>query len=349
MINLTTTSDIIRLITSAAVALDVQASYVDHTASAYTPGRQLTTITTATTTTVVSAPAASTQRSLKHLRAHARGGANTVTVEYFDGTNAFRALSVSLLAGETLEYTDTVGWRVQDASGAEKTTGVGSGRLLRAPQVLTSGTSISHPTGTATIFVRVLGAGGGSTGCANSAGGQITVGGGGASGAYAERTFVASSLTSTYTIGAGGTAGANTGAAAGTGGSTTFTHGGVTVTCPGGTGAPLNTTAGMAGASGATVGSTPGGAPGAVSTNGDVNFGGSPGGIGLRFSGTAAQSGAGAGGPFGGAGIGRTTQGAGNAASGPGAGAGGGLSINAGGAVSGAAGGGGLIIVEELT
>lgn len=126
MIVLTTTSDIIRLVTSAAVALDVNASYADNTTSSYTPGKQNTAISTATTTTVVSAPAASTQRGVKRLSAHARGGANTVTAEFFDGTTAFRLLSVALGAGETLEYEDAHGWRVLSALGEIKTTFSGS-------------------------------------------------------------------------------------------------------------------------------------------------------------------------------------------------------------------------------
>lgn len=124
MIVLATTSDVLRLVTSTAAALDVHATFVDNAAASYTPGRQNTTITTVTTTTVVSAPAASNmQRGVKHVSAHARGGVNTVTVEYFDGANAFRLESVALGDGETLEYEDAHGWRVLTAAGEVK--GVG--------------------------------------------------------------------------------------------------------------------------------------------------------------------------------------------------------------------------------
>ena len=226
--------------------------------------------------------------------------------------------------------------------------GFGAGRLLRAPQVLTAGTTITHPAGTKTIVVEVIGGGGGGGGAVNSAAANITLGAGGGSGAYAEKTFAASSLTSTYAIGTAGAAGANTGAAAGNGGSSTFTHGGVTVTAPGGNGAPANTGAGMAGVTGAGVAlAGPGGAA-AVATGGDLNEGGTDGGWGCRFSGTTGQSGGGAG-IYGGGGGGRTTQGNGNAATGPGAGGAGGLSTNAGGAVTGGTGGTGLIIVREYS
>jgi hypothetical protein len=130
MIILSGTSDVIRLVTTAAVALDVHASWVDNqtaTATPYTPGRTNTAITTATTTTVLAAPAASTQRQLKKLMANARGGANTVTVEYFDGATAFRQLQVALLTGESIEYEDLAGWAIRDANGVLKTIGAGGG------------------------------------------------------------------------------------------------------------------------------------------------------------------------------------------------------------------------------
>lgn len=226
--------------------------------------------------------------------------------------------------------------------------GFGSGRLLRAPQVLTAGTTITHPAGTSTLIVEVIGGGGGGTGAVNSAAAQITLGAGGGSGAYARKTFAASSLSSTYAIGAAGAAGANTGAAAGNGGASSFTHGGATVTAPGGGGAPNDAAGGQAGISGITFAASSPGLGAAVATGGDFNGSGIDGGWGLRFLGTAGQAGGG-GGLHGGGAPGRTTQGNGNAAAGPGGGGGGGMSINAGGAVVGGAGGAGAVIVWELS
>lgn len=124
MIVLSTTSDILRLATSTSASLDVHASFVDNTLNTFSPSRQNTTVITATTTTVVSSPATTTQRGVKHLSAHARGGANTVIVEHFDGSNAYRLANVSLLSGETLEYEDGEGWRVRTADGSFK--GIGA-------------------------------------------------------------------------------------------------------------------------------------------------------------------------------------------------------------------------------
>lgn len=126
MIILATTSDVLRVVTSAAAALDCHLSYITHSTSAYVPARQNAAIASATTTTVLSAPSAGAQSQVKKFTANARGGANTVTVQFFDGTTAFQAVSVALLSGETLEYEDAKGWRVLDASGNVKVTGAGA-------------------------------------------------------------------------------------------------------------------------------------------------------------------------------------------------------------------------------
>lgn len=120
MITLTSTLESLRVTTSAAVALDVHATYIDNTTTTFVPGRSIAAITTATTTTVVAAPAASTQRGVKHLSASARGGANVVTVDIFDGTTSILLFSVSLALGELLEYEDGQGWRVFGSDGAAK-------------------------------------------------------------------------------------------------------------------------------------------------------------------------------------------------------------------------------------
>lgn len=344
MIILATVSDVIRLVTSSANALDVHASWVDNqtaTATPYTPGRTNTAIAAAATTTVLAAPAASTQRQLKKLTACARGGANTVTAQFFDGTTAYQALSVALASGETLEYEDGAGWLVRDATGALKTTGVGPGRLIRKPQVLTAGTTYNPPAGCNAIRVRLL-AGGGGGGGTTSVAVSAAVGAGGASGGYAEKYYANPPAACTYAIGAGGTAGAATGGTGGTGGNTTFTDGTTLVTANGGLG-------GTGEAGGTVAAAVLGGAAPAVSTNGDLNGTGAPGQQGNRITGLVGGSGAGASSPFGGGGNGLIAQGAGNAATGFGSGGGGGCTLNGGAAVTGGAGSPGAIIVEEYT
>lgn len=66
MLLLTSTSDLVRLVTgTATTTIEVHASYVDVNGTTITPDRKNTRITTATTTTIVGSPAASTQRNVK--------------------------------------------------------------------------------------------------------------------------------------------------------------------------------------------------------------------------------------------------------------------------------------------
>lgn len=106
MLLLSTTSDVLRLITSEAVAVDVIASYVDLSAGTATPNRQWTAITTATTTTVVSAPAASTVRNVKTLFVRNKSAADTVTVtvEVYNGSTAFELYEATLGPGQSAAF-----------------------------------------------------------------------------------------------------------------------------------------------------------------------------------------------------------------------------------------------------
>lgn len=114
-------TDVLRVISSAAVTTDVHASFVDGVAS-ITPGRQNTLITTAATTTVVPAPAGGVYRTVKTLTVRNRHAttAQTVTVVHFDGANAAELFKATLSAGETLHYHEAAGFYVQDSQGRLK-------------------------------------------------------------------------------------------------------------------------------------------------------------------------------------------------------------------------------------
>ena len=122
MINLTSILDVIRVTTATAAQIEVHASWVDILAGAGTLGRANTPhITTATTTTVVAAPAASTQRNVKHLNItndHASASC-TVTVEHFDGTTAIELMAFTLLPGENMIFNEEGRWAHRDQNGAE--------------------------------------------------------------------------------------------------------------------------------------------------------------------------------------------------------------------------------------
>lgn len=164
-----------------------------------------------------------------------------------------------------------------------------SGRLLRAPQTLTTGTSYTTPSGCNAIYVELVGGGAGGASALSTRSGA-----GGGGGAYAAKYFTVSPSTAyVYAIGAGGGAGFN-------GGNTTFTVGGTTVTAGGGvsggvggtaTNGDINVSGGVAGPSSNTSGSN-GGAGG-----GSFFGSGGPGGTPSNNPPTVNVYGAGGGGP----------------------------------------------------
>ena len=122
MLLLTSTSDIVRLTTSAATStIEVHTSYVDMSGTTITPGRTNTRITTAGTTTIVGSPAAATQRNVKaiYVTNNSTGTNCVVGVEHFDGTNSVELMQFVLLPGENLGYREDGSWVHRDSQGAE--------------------------------------------------------------------------------------------------------------------------------------------------------------------------------------------------------------------------------------
>jgi hypothetical protein len=122
MLLLTSTSDLVRLVTGTATStIEVHTSYVDVNGTTITPGRTNTLITTATTTTIVGSPAASTQRNVKAIYCtnDSLGTSCSVGVEHTDGTNVVELIQFILLPGENLGYREDGSWVHRDAQGAE--------------------------------------------------------------------------------------------------------------------------------------------------------------------------------------------------------------------------------------
>lgn len=123
MLLLASTSDKLRVTTSAATTVDVHASWVDLVApSTVTPGRTNTAISTATTTDVVASPASSTYRTCKslHIRNRHASTSNDITVIHTDGTTPVELIKVTLAAGDVLAYDEGSGWSVRDNQGNVK-------------------------------------------------------------------------------------------------------------------------------------------------------------------------------------------------------------------------------------
>lgn len=321
----------------------VTVDYVDVTATSMTAGFTPTNTNGVTAVDVLAAPAASTQRKVNGITLYNADTASiTATVRYNDNATLYTLWKGTLAVGDTLNFTDTAGFFVVDASGNLKASGSGgTGRYIKST-VLTSGTSFTTQANTNTIFIRVQ-AGGGGGGGTTTVAVSGAVGGGGAAGGYTEKTFAVTPNTAyTYAIGAAGAAGAATGGNGGVGGISTFAVGATTVTANGGLG-------GIGEAAGTALAVVLGGASPAISTNGDMNSGGAPGGYGVRLSGLIGSSGSGGSCIFGAGGNATNAQGAGTAGIGNGAGGSGGCTLNGGVAVVGGAGLAGIIVVDEFS
>ncbi len=125
MILLTSTSDLLQVITSAAGDIDVHASYMDFVtgATTATPGRQNTaSIVTATTTDVVGSPGANTSRNVKLLTVRNThiSISNIITIRHTDGVAAKILWKGALDASEQLVITSEGYFQVYDLDGIIK-------------------------------------------------------------------------------------------------------------------------------------------------------------------------------------------------------------------------------------
>ena len=221
----------------------------------------------------------------------------------------------------------------------QNTTGTASGSYI-GTQTLTAGVTYTSSVGTTNIKIRMVGGGGGGGGVTGVAS-QAAAAGGGGGGSYLEKVIAVTSNTGyTISIGVGGTAGASTGTTGGNGGNTTIIIGATTYTTTGGVGgAPM--------LSGVTLITSSGGLSGTISTNGDLNTGGSPGFGGIRLSASACLSGNGASSQFGAGGLGTSSANS-SGGVGRGFGAGGGGAANIGNSNQpGGVGAPGIIVIEE--
>lgn len=160
MLLLASTSDLLRVVTSAAVATDVHASWVDFASGATTPGRTNTAISAAQTTTVVASPAAATVRTVKTLcvrNKHATT-AQTVTVVHTDGTTAVELVQAILSAGDALHYDEHQGFTVRDLYGRIKSRSDGLvSAAVNSLTVVTMTSDVTNNNGVANTIADVTG------------------------------------------------------------------------------------------------------------------------------------------------------------------------------------------------
>lgn len=121
MLLLTSTSDLVKVVSSSTADIQVHASYVDINGTTVTPLRTNTKISTAATTTVVGSPAASTQRNIKgmYITNNSAGVTCDISVLHTDGTNEIELMQFVLLPGENMGYREDGSWVHRDKAGAE--------------------------------------------------------------------------------------------------------------------------------------------------------------------------------------------------------------------------------------
>jgi hypothetical protein len=123
MLLLSSTTEKVQLITSAAADIEVHRSYVDNASGTITPGGgPLASITTATTTDVVAAPGASTQRAVQRLSARNNSGSTACVCTYqiTDGTNVVSLWSGTLNVGESVVMGEDGQWVAYTSAGIPK-------------------------------------------------------------------------------------------------------------------------------------------------------------------------------------------------------------------------------------
>lgn len=114
--------------------------------------------------------------------------------------------------------------------------GLGTGRLLGAPQIFTSSGTYTPSTGTKFVYVELIGAGGAGGGAVVTNSSQVSTGTGGTAGSYGAAVFSSGFSGVSVTVGTGGVG--VTGATGGNGGTSSF---GALLSCPGGNGGTVGT------------------------------------------------------------------------------------------------------------
>lgn len=126
MIILDATSESLEILLAGAVTTTqapFTVSYADHNAAtpSFTPGSSDGVTNNTTAVTLVAAPAASTQRQVKRINVYNDDTAAMMVTVRLNNGGTFRKIAViTILPGERIEYEDSVGFRVFDASGAIK-------------------------------------------------------------------------------------------------------------------------------------------------------------------------------------------------------------------------------------
>jgi len=122
MIILAPTTDSLEIVTSAAVSLDYQISYAEHTSTGVTANQTAGNISTATTTTVISTSGSGVTRQVRGINIVNTTNFSVVTVTIqidASGTNTV-IYKCMLNAGESINFTDGRGWHTLSDHGRSR-------------------------------------------------------------------------------------------------------------------------------------------------------------------------------------------------------------------------------------
>jgi hypothetical protein len=110
MLLLTTTSDVLLIVTDSAATVDVHASWLDVDGTTVTPGSTNTAISSGATTTVVAAPTGTAKRNVKLLSVRNRHASTSVTatVQLYNGSVAYELDKRVLGPGQSIVIQDGV-------------------------------------------------------------------------------------------------------------------------------------------------------------------------------------------------------------------------------------------------
>ena len=220
---LNSTTQTLEIVLGSAVAANecpVTVDYVLFTSSATTPSVQLSTTNSTTAVTVLSAPASSTQYKINGITvANKDTSPITITIQINDNSVIYGvAQSIVIAVGSTLQFTDTRGWFVINASGQILSV---QGSAYSDVQIFTANGTWTKPSYVSLAYVEVTGGGAGGGGGRGVAVSNIRSGsGGGGGGNRLTSLFQISDLAGTVSVtvgatangGAGGISAANPGA-----------------------------------------------------------------------------------------------------------------------------------------
>ena len=183
MILLTSTSDLIQVITASAGTVTVHSSFVDNASGTFTPGRTNVSIATAATTTAVSSPGASVQRNVRTMVAANTSTtiSNLVEIRHTDGATVSKLWNGTLLPGESVSLTQEGRFVAYTSGGIQKITEASNPVDI---QIFTSTGTWTKPTSFTprVVNIEMYGAGGGGGAGASLATAVVAKGGGGGGG-----------------------------------------------------------------------------------------------------------------------------------------------------------------------